>query len=461
MEEDPPPPPKPPDIEDNTNNAPDLEKKIELLYKVTDKNASFIVIIEAGVEMNKNLGKCSQLKIAKEIFDLNLKDVVRIKVKGKNRLSVEFNNPLAANNFVKNERLRNKGYNIYIPRNQVSCKGLIRQVDIDFTNDQIMNMISSPVKVIEIRRLNRKVFNNQEKQYVPTQTILITFEGIFMPKTVNLYSLPFPVNIYIPPVTQCYACLMYGHTSKQCRGKKKCYNCSEVVDIEDEAHRLDNCNMCCYYCKSKDHRATSKKCPEFERQVAIKKLMAWDNISYFEANSICKKNYSIDSEVTFHSEPKEFPPLRRHTSTDNIINTSQRKLNSVESNVKSKRTYVQALSNTPKKRTILSKTVSYDKEEINNCLYFPNSRPPKQINSNDNFPNIPSTSKDLRPNFINPPPTSAEDKEITHFMNQFYHFFNKMPVHSKIQLRDLMNTNLFYQNTSDADAPNESGSETF
>lgn len=43
--------------------------------------------------------------------------------------------------------------------------------------EQIKIMINSPIKILDIKSLNRKILNNDIKEYIPTRTILATFEG--------------------------------------------------------------------------------------------------------------------------------------------------------------------------------------------------------------------------------------------------------------------------------------------
>lgn len=428
------PPEKPPE-----KNKTDIKN----LYKKNDKNATFKVIIESNV-VGKNIGKISKLKIAKEIFDLKLNDIIKINVKGKNRLEVEFSNYSAANNFVLNDELKNKGYNIYIPYNQVTCKGVIRQVDIEFNIDIIKNMMNSTIKILDIRRLNRKIIVDDKKEYVPTGTLLITFEGIILPRHVSLYSLNFPVSIYIPPVTQCFACLLFGHTSNQCRGKQKCRNCGELKG-EEESH--EQCHIKCFFCNSTEHKSTSKTCPEYTRQVAIRRVMAFDNLSFYDANILCKKTYSSDAAQGFQTRPSEFPGLRYINNNEELINISQRQQS--HTNTRNKRSYGEALNSTPKKRPA-SNTIKYNKEEHEQNLYFPNSRPEKSAKTNSIF-SIPSTSKTFNPLDLHQMPASAQQNIINDYTKAFCHHFANIPLENKIKIRDIIDT-IMNQDTMDLDS---------
>ena len=177
--------------------------------------------MESTEKVGFNIGKSNNIKIARDIFNLNLADVLKITNKGLNRISVQF-----------------ISYNI------------------------------------------------------PTGTVLFTFQGVAIPKT--FYYLEYPITIYVAPVTQCFRCLRYGHTRNNCQGKEKCFNCSADKHLEDnnsEINKEYNSKTCCVFCKD-SHKTTDKKCPEYLRQKNIKELMAFENITFFEASEFCKKNIS-------------------------------------------------------------------------------------------------------------------------------------------------------------------------
>lgn len=50
------------------------------LSKYNEKSTGlFMVFVESGVSVNNNLGKINYVKIAKEIFDMKLNNVIRIR----------------------------------------------------------------------------------------------------------------------------------------------------------------------------------------------------------------------------------------------------------------------------------------------------------------------------------------------------------------------------------------------
>ncbi|KAJ8910220.1 hypothetical protein NQ315_015912 [Exocentrus adspersus] len=130
-----------------------------------------------------NVGNYNHLSIAKEIFNLKLEHVLNNK-KGKNRISIEFKNYNAANNFISNQSLITKGYEMLVPANNVSSKGIIRYVDKIITEEELLNYTeckNANIKITEVRRLKRKINDNNIK-YIPTGTVCFTFSGKTLPK---------------------------------------------------------------------------------------------------------------------------------------------------------------------------------------------------------------------------------------------------------------------------------------
>lgn len=54
-----------------------------------------------------------------------------------------------------------------------------------------------------------------------------------------------------------FLCLLFGHTSKECRGRNECKNCGEIIEHE-ETQDHETCQTECYFCKNYGHKATSR-----------------------------------------------------------------------------------------------------------------------------------------------------------------------------------------------------------
>lgn len=350
-------PPKPPDPPDKKPN----EKKTDHFYKETD-NPPYEVYIQSK---NNNIGNYHLLSIAKEIFSLNLTDVVSTNKKGKNRIGVICKTPQAANKLVKNKELKEKGYDIFIPAHHVSCKGIVRYVDKNISDEELMNFSKanlSNVNILNVRRFNRKETIDNEVKYIPTGTILYTFSGRIIPGEISIYNLPMKVVPYVGPVIQCQNCFLFGHTSNLCRSKKKCPNCGGTHEVGSP------CKTKCIHCKSDKHKSSNKEeCPEFTRQKNIKETMSFANKSYYEASLLVPKT---KKEEIPELNSENFPALGKYEN-DNSIQVDQRRSRALmePSNNSSYRNIVQ---NSKKRKH--NTNIGYNKEEYNKWLNNPNGR---------------------------------------------------------------------------------------
>lgn len=358
----------------NSSNTQEITPKPIIFYSCIDKGP-YIVYMESTEKVGFNLGRANNIKIARDIFNLKLTDIKKINNKGLNRISIEFISYNAANLFVNNPTLLNKGYKIFIPFNFVTSKGIARRVDFDITEKELLECcnVDGNIEILSVKRLNRKVINDKVVSYEPTGTVLFTFKGVRLPRAVHFYNLSHNISVYVPPVTQCFRCLRYGHTRTNCKGKERCFNCGEPKHLEDNEEFT--CSMSCYFCKEV-HKSTSKICPEYNRQKNIKELMAFENLTFFEASESCKRSYIPRGEFVLNRE--DFPTVQSKSninysqrSSDTTYEPSERRNTSFKNNP-TKRTFQQVVSSNPNKKRMIQK--SFNKNIHDENLYNPNGR---------------------------------------------------------------------------------------
>lgn len=222
---------------------------------------------------------------------------------GRNRLSLSFSTFSDANSFIANDNLAAHKFKAYIPSFNTTRMGLVRGVPSDWSPEEVMENINVPIgcgKILKVRRLKKKAMVNGEKTFIDTESIVVTFDGQVLPKRVFMCYNSLPVDLYIYPTIQCYHCCRYGHVKAQCRSKPTCYKCGQ-------GHTGDNCKvdddfLSCCWCDGQ-HFATSRKCPEYERQVRIKETMAKSCISYPEANKLHPRVHKSYADVVASVPP--------------------------------------------------------------------------------------------------------------------------------------------------------------
>lgn len=75
------------------------------------------------------------------IYELNIPDFRCMNKKGKNRIRVTFDSYIGIASFFYDSFVKIPKYNVFITMYRLTCKGLIRQVDFNFS--------ASDIKVVE------------------------------------------------------------------------------------------------------------------------------------------------------------------------------------------------------------------------------------------------------------------------------------------------------------------------
>lgn len=194
--------------------------------------------------------------------------------------------------------------------------GLVRGVPAEWPPEEVLENIQVPVnsggaRPVKVRRLNfKKIRTDGTFCWMPSETVVITFDGQLLPKRIFICLNSLLVEQYQYPTIQCFRCCRFGHTKEKCRSPPRCFRCggSHSGDLcTIESHEAFCCN--CPQGLGSGHFANSKVCPEYNRQTAIKKSMTDDNISYVEASNlhakISRKSYA---NVAAASPQQQTPP---------------------------------------------------------------------------------------------------------------------------------------------------------
>lgn len=297
---------KPPD-KTNSSSA-NTYKNFNCENRFKDKDSGpFFVFVE---HKTLNIGRMHPMKLGEKLlqltgYDKQIKEISRI---GRNRIKIELHSGNIANKLVTHSFFTENDYVAYIPSFLTEKRGVVRFVDTSFSETELLNIIDSDVPVKHVHRMKRAIRSDDNVTYVPRQVIVVTFEGVKIPQHIFINKVRCSVDAYIQPVVQCFNCLRFGHTSTQCKSKKRCKKCSTEVLVD-----CDDCGAWCVFCKNNNHQSVDKKCPEFTKQKKIKEAMCYLNVSFKEAeavvdnpaySSIVKKNrFSplLNSEAEFPS----------------------------------------------------------------------------------------------------------------------------------------------------------------
>lgn len=306
-----------------------------------------------------------------------------IKSVGRNRVSVEFRSAGDANKFLDNVNLLNQyKYVASIPTFNITRMGLVRNVPVDMSMEEFAENLEVPNGcgyVVKARRLNRKSIEDSKVTWVPTQAVVLTFRGQVLPVRVFSFHTSLPVEVYQLPTIQCQNCCRFGHVKAQCRSKPRCFKCGKE-------HTGESCDTVeaqayCLHCTG-NHFASSRVCPELERQKSIKAFMSQNGISYEEAATHFPKlgrSYTEVAQEIFSSPSPSSSSQQAPLSSSNSANT---------------RSYVKTVYAKANTRAPLAK--SYDKTSHNEIISTPSSSLPNGYACMSQ----PQSSNDNRQNFL-------------------------------------------------------------
>ncbi|XP_042142910.1 uncharacterized protein LOC121833572 [Ixodes scapularis] len=143
-----------------------------------------------------------------------------------------------------------------------SCKGVIHGVASLTAPDELIANIESNVPVLTARMMGK------------TETVLITFEGTYVPYTIYYRRLQFRCHPHKPKSQQCQNCLQLGHRAEVCPKKGKLTVCDICYQENMTSDTLHNCVPYCVNCKE-EHASKDPNCPAKKQADAQATLAAY------------------------------------------------------------------------------------------------------------------------------------------------------------------------------------------
>lgn len=138
----------------STINQNQVNNPINFKYDIYD-TGPYSVMLESEA------GSLSCQKVGKLFCNNPNFGVNKVSRRGRNRVAIFFDNFKRANSFIEDTKfLETNKFKAFIPHNLISCKGLIRNIDINFSEEEILNNIKpigSNRTIINIRRIKKKI----------------------------------------------------------------------------------------------------------------------------------------------------------------------------------------------------------------------------------------------------------------------------------------------------------------
>ncbi|CAH2095783.1 unnamed protein product [Euphydryas editha] len=229
-----------------------------------------------------------QFGMAKLLRSENINGISRIIYKNPYKVVIIFEKKECANKLIECEKLLNLGYRIYPADEMTLSYGIVKQVDMEEVDEEIIHNLKSDCEIIAVRRLKRL---NDKGEWINSETIRLTFKSSTVPSFVYGFGCKFKVEKYIFPVSQCSNCWKFGHLSRSCTIKTPiCPKCG------DNHNNCETDNFKCVNCK-RPHMALYKKCPIFLKEKEIRDIMSEKNCNYRNAMKLFAANKNKQNHI--------------------------------------------------------------------------------------------------------------------------------------------------------------------
>jgi hypothetical protein len=330
----------------------------------------------------KNLPK--QMALARFLRDENITNINKIKYKSAYKVFIVLNDKGQAENLLKNEKLLQLDIRAQLTDQKSVSYGIIRNVDLDMNEKEILENVSGPFDILSAKRMRRI---NYENKWVECETVRLCFKSVSIPLTVEAYGIKFKVEKYVFPVTQCSACWKFGHTKKFCSNKVLCPKCGE-------AH--DNCETVVYKCLNckGNHMALNKSCPAFVKEKEIRLLMSEKDVTYKKALELfLQKNKEMSQDKHYNLTKTNIYSANITASTNNlqsktgktysdVVQTAaavhQEEENNLHSKIYNTRKKEKHFKRVDKKDTQQNISMEYENTESENLEYIKEIRTEEQ-----------------------------------------------------------------------------------
>ena len=302
-----------------TESDDDIEQSPHFVFKGNDGFARFLVI--KSME-EKAVTSLSPFIIEKQIESIigTPKSVKKLKNK---TLLVETCRKSQTESLLKVSTFFGLRVSVSEHQSLNSSKGIIRDRMLKGEKeDEIVDYLREQ-GVTACKRFKIK----KDHDTVETNTLLLTFNSINVPKSLKIFYRVVPVDIYVPNPLRCFNCQRFGHHENNCPVDlgSVCANCG----AGGHDHHTSACKNKpkCVNC-GKEHVSRSNECEIWKKEKEIMKIKTTKNITYLEAKKLFdSQSTDLDFSKIVHSLSSK--PETKTTGTqffeeDFVIHTNTR-----------------------------------------------------------------------------------------------------------------------------------------
>ncbi|XP_047543265.1 uncharacterized protein LOC125075603 [Vanessa atalanta] len=262
-----------------------------------------------------------QMAMARMLRNENITGIVGIKYKSPYKIFIRFKSELDADKLLNCKKFEEMNYRVRKTLENRTSYGLIKGVDLDMTEKELLDILECEYEIQSVKRLKRM---NENGKWVDSESIRMCFKSTTLPQYVVAYGCRMQVSPFVFPVTQCSGCWKFGHSLKFCPTKKMtCPKCG--------SSKHSNCemvNLKCLNCKG-SHFVLDKACPFFLKEKEIRLIMSKGNITYKKALQVLANFNQPEKDHNFticqNNETQEFNPVQNQISVhyDKITTTDK------------------------------------------------------------------------------------------------------------------------------------------
>ncbi|KYN17765.1 hypothetical protein ALC57_09954 [Trachymyrmex cornetzi] len=261
----------------------------------------FIIFVKRTMDCNGGDSRLDPVSVARVMTRIANDKITEVKSSGRNKVAVHFNDRATANKVLSHPLLKESGLSASIPAFRILRTGVVKNVPLDISENDILNHFTSPYKIVSAKRLNVRMFKDGESTFVPSRTILVKFRGQCLPRSVTYLHVSFPVMPYFPRVLMCFSCLRYGHVSSDCKSKPRCARCGSQKHPTVEDCPRDQLPPICCNCGGQ-HLPSFSGCPTYVRHKQIYAYATIENLSYSDA----RQKFGTSSPIGSSPPPNFF-----------------------------------------------------------------------------------------------------------------------------------------------------------
>lgn len=288
-------------------------------YVETDKGP-FIVHLTSRSKTDKEIRlDVHDVEVGLMLKKLKVQGIKQITKITRKELKVCFTTKELANDFLKGTIPSGMGLTAFIPRYNISKTGIIFDIPAKFSDEYLKDNLESELPIIGIERCAKRKIENgiKTKEWIPANTVKLTFRGQSVPDEVTFGYSKRKVKPDVPKVVQCYNYMRFGHIRKYCKQQNlTCINCGTQHAVSRE--RPCTYPTKCFHCHSDKHIGTSSDCPEYLRNQLVKESMFYNNLTFSEANVLFPQTQSHYCLAEKQNEFPQLPTIRPRVQEERI-----------------------------------------------------------------------------------------------------------------------------------------------